>query len=85
MPTLGLVEDFFAQDPTDRSRGEERCAKRFIGSEGVGNFENAVCGALAIHFRYFVFFYAPVELPCRGIDCQAAPRISEPATITSAR
>jgi len=58
-----LVHDCFTQDPADRSGGEEGCAKRFVGCEGIGNFEDAGFGALAIRFRSFVFLYALVQLP----------------------
>jgi hypothetical protein len=68
MLTLGLVHDFFAQDPADRGCGEERGAKRLIGLEGIGNFEDAGFGLLAICFRRFVFLYVPVKLPRGSID-----------------
>src|SRR6267154_6285187 len=63
-----LVHDCFTQDPADRSGGEEGCAKRFVGCERIGNFEDAGFGALAIRFRSFVFLYALVQLPGGTID-----------------
>ena len=68
MLTTGLVHDFFAQDSADGSCGEESCAKRFIRQERIGDFEYAGFRALAIYFRRFVFLYALVQLPGRGID-----------------
>jgi len=61
MLSRGLVRDSFTQDPADRICGEERCTKWFIGREGIGNFEDADFGALAIRFRRFVFLYALVR------------------------
>ena len=68
MLSRSLVQDFFTQDPADRSCGKERCAKRFVRRERIGNFEDAGFGALAIRFRRFVFLYALVQLPRRGIN-----------------
>src|SRR2546421_40752 len=68
MLSRSLVQDFFTQDLAERSCGEERCAKRFVGRERIGNFEDAGFGALAIRFRRFVFLYALVQLPRRSIN-----------------
>src|SRR4030095_6645978 len=68
MLSRGLVHGFFTQDPADRSGGQEGRAKWFIRREGIGDFEDAGFGALAIHFRRFMFLHAFVQLPRRGID-----------------
>ncbi len=68
MLSRSLVQDFFTQDQAERRCGEERCAKRFVRRERIGNFEDAGFGALAIRFRRFVFPYALVQLPRRGIN-----------------
>src|SRR5439155_11357533 len=69
-----LVHDFFAQDPTDRSCGQEHRAKWFIGSEGVGNFENAGFRTLSIRLCSFVLLYALVRLPGSAIDLPCRDR-----------
>jgi Protein of unknown function (DUF3455) len=66
--TRTLVHDFFTQDPVDWSGGEESCAKRFIRSEGIGNFADANFGALTIYFCRFGFLQTLVQPPRCGIN-----------------
>jgi len=42
--------------------------KSSSGAKGIGNFEDAGFGVLAIRFRRFVFLYALVQLPGGTID-----------------
>lgn len=44
------------EDPVDGWGGKERCTKGFIGGEGIGDFQDAACGAFTIRFSVLVFF-----------------------------
>ena len=56
------------QDPADRSGGEESCTERFVGGEGVGDFQDAGRGTFTTRFGLLAFFQALMQVPSGGID-----------------